>query len=133
MKRTVICGILTCAVAGTMFCSGALSNGTIDVCITVSPSTIVLGLDKGAAVTVHTDIPLGAVDRASVALSGVPAALTKADNRGNLVAKFRQEAIEALVAPPEATLVLTGMTRDGVPFSGSDTVRVIEDPSPQDQ
>ena len=79
----------------------------------------------------HTDIPLALVDRESVTLSGVSLVLVKADNRGNLVAKFAQASIEAHVAPPEATLVLTGTTKDEVPFSGSDTVRVIEDPSPE--
>ena len=102
-----------------------------DVLVTVSPSTIVLGCDKGAMVTVHTDIALSAVDPTSVELDGVPAEFTKSDNRGNLVAKFSQEAIEAIVAPPEATLELTGMTIDGFPFSGADTVRVIEDPAPE--
>jgi hypothetical protein len=116
--------------AGTAICKTALAGDVIDVSVTVSPSTIVLGLDKGAAVTVHTDIPAGIVDGASVALSGVPAYLTKADACGNLVGKFRQEDIEAIVAPPAATLVLTGVTRDGVPLAGSDDVRVIEDPSP---
>ena len=136
MKRTLVAALMLVLVggvlAGTAFCASALLGGTIDVCVTVSPSTIVLGLDKGASVTVHTDIALSAVDGASVALSGVPAYLTKADCRGNLVAKFHQEEIEAIIAPPEATLVLTGITTDGAPFSGSDTVRVIYDPSPEE-
>ena len=112
------------------FCLGS-SEAVIDIALSVSPNTIVLGCDKGDRVTVHTDIPLAQVNRESVALSGVAPVLVKADNCGNLVAKFDQALIEALVAPPEATLVLTGTTTDEVPFSGSDTVRVIEDPSPE--
>lgn len=135
MERTLACAavfvVVGGAVAGTAFCTSAPASDAIEIDATVSPSTIVLGLDKGAAVTVHTDIPLSAVDRPSVALSGVSAYLTKADSCGNLVAKFHQEEIEAIVAPPEATVVLTGFTKDGDPFSGADTVRVIDDPSPE--
>ena len=112
------------------FCQASAEN-TIGISITVSPSTIVLGTDKGDRVTVHTDIPLAAVDRESLALSGVAPILVKADDRGNLVAKFDQESIEAIVAPPKATLVLTGTTIENGVFCGSDDVRVIEDPSPR--
>ena len=116
-------------VPGT-FCLGS-SEAAIDIAISVSPKTIVLGSDKGDRVTVHTDIPLAQVNGESLALSGVSPVLVKADSCGNLVAKFDQELIEALVTPPEATLVLTGTTTDEVPFGGSGTVRVIEDPSPE--
>lgn len=133
MKRMWSTSLTACVVTGALAvtaCAGALAIGALDVCVTVSPSTIVLGLDKGSEVTVHTDIPLSVVDRSSVALSGVTPYTTFADSCGNLVAKFRQEEIESIVAPPQATLTLTGMTEDGESFSGSDTVRVIVDPSP---
>ena len=123
-------GVVLLAYVPGMFCQG--SSGTaIDIAVTVSPHTIVLGCEKGDRVTVHTDIPLGQVNRESVALSGISPVLVKADSCGNLVAKFDQASIEALVELPEATLLLTGMTTDDVPFRGSDTVRVIEDPSPE--
>jgi len=51
-------------------------------------------------------------------------AWTKADCRGELVAKFDEAAVKAIVEPPSATLTLTGMTIDGDEFSGSDTVKV---------
>jgi hypothetical protein len=111
-------------------CQGT-AKSLIGISITVSPSTIVLGCDKGDRVTVHTDMPLSEVDRESLALSGVAPITVKSDSRGNLVAKFDQEAIEVIVAPPQATLVLTGTTTDGDYFQGSDVVRVIEDPSPR--
>ncbi len=125
-----VLGVVLAAYLPGAVCLGS-SETTIDVTISISPKTIVLGCDKGDRVTVHTDIALAVVDRTSLALSGVLPVLVKADSRGNLVAKFDQASIEALVAPPEATLVLTGTTTDGVPFDGSDTVSVIEDPSPQ--
>ncbi len=135
MKGTLVSacllGVVSTAYVPGAFCLGS-SETAIDIAISVSPQTIVLGCDKGARVTVHTDIRLAVVDRASLTLSGVSPVLVKADSRGNLVAKCDQASIEALVAPPEATLVLTGATKDGVPFGGSDTVRVIEDPSPEE-
>jgi hypothetical protein len=134
VKRTMVSACLLGAVlVGCIpgaLCLGS-SETAIEISISVSPKTIVLGLDKGDRVTVHTDIPLALVDRESLTLSGVSPVLVKADNRGNLVAKFAQASIEALVAPPEATLALTGTTTGEVPFRGSDTVRVIEDPSPE--
>ena len=136
MTRKVACACVLSVAVGCLVSEassrGSSATRSADIWIAVSPQTIVLGLDKGASVTVHTDIPLGVVDRTSIELSGVPSSYTKADSRGNLVAKFHQEEIEAIVSPPEATLVLTGMTEDGVPFSGSDTVRVIADPAPED-
>lgn len=123
----VVLGLACGALGGAAWV--AAGGGAIDVDVQVSPQTIVLGLDKGAAVTVHTDIAYGAVAGDSVALSGVPAYTTFADNRGNLVAKFRQAEIEAIIAPPAATLVLTGVTHEGMSFAGSDRVRVIADPS----
>ena len=93
--------------------------------IKISPATLVEG---GSAkwVTVNTDIPYGQVDRASLTLNGVPVAWTKADNRGELVAKFHQADIEATVEPPSATLTLAGSLIDGTSFASSDTIAVIE-------
>ena len=129
---TMLLGVVGVCCVGVAFSSSHAATEVIDVAVTVSPSTIVLGEDKGSGVTVHTDIAYSLVDPASVYLEGVPALFTKSDCRGNLVGKFSQEAIEALVAPPDATLTLTGQTKDGIPFAGSDTVRVINDPSADD-
>ena len=134
MKRRTAC---VCALGLVLGCfvgkasSQAFKGERIgDIWIAISPETIVLGCDKGSLVTVHTNIALSAVDRSTVELSGVPALYTKADSRGKLVGKFDQAAIEAIVTPPGTKLMLTGVTNDGLPFSGSDTVRVIIDPSP---
>lgn len=94
-----------------------------EIVIKVTPSAIVLESD-GTWVTVHTDIALSAVDTSTLTLNGVEVAWTKADAKGNLVAKFAQADIKAIIAPPEATLELVGMTEAGVEFSGSDTVLV---------
>ncbi|UCE61304.1 MAG: hypothetical protein JSU63_06065 [Phycisphaerales bacterium] len=136
MKGTVVCacalGVLLGCLVDTVSSKESADALISDIVIAVSPSTIVLGCDKGSSVTVHADIPFASVDRASVEMDGVVPYLTKADNRGDLVAKFNQQAIEAIVAPPAFTFTLTGVTVGGEPFSGSDTVRVMVDPSPED-
>ena len=90
----------------------------------VSPQTIVEGSDT-VWLTVHTDIALSAVDTKTVAVNGIPVAFTKSDNHGNLVAKFAFDDVLGIVSPPSATLTLTGTTKAGGAFAGSDTVRVI--------
>ena len=97
----------------------------LSVSVKLSPSALVLG-GPGEWVTAHTDIALSLVDRSSVELDGIAAVTVKADNRGQLVAKFRRADVEAIVEPGPATLTLTGLTTDGEPFSGEDTIRVTE-------
>jgi len=124
-KRLVAVAVV---VAGAMVLVGqALSNSRTDdaLGVAVSPQTLLLGSDQGGFVTVHTAIPFGAVDRSSIQLSGVDVVFTKADSCGNLVAKFSEDAVKAIVAPPETTLTLTGVMKDGESFAGSDTVRVV--------
>jgi hypothetical protein len=64
-----------------------------------------------------------------LALNGVPVSWTKADSRGNLVGKFAESAIKAIVSPPGEVMTLTGSTKDGEAFSGSDSVKVIIAPA----
>jgi hypothetical protein len=107
--------------------AGAVSPTAVfsdtEIYIKVSPHVIVLESD-GTWVTVHTNIPYGQVETSSVTLNGVPAALTKADLKGYLVAKFGQTDIKAIVAPPEALLELRGLKTDGDEFSGSEVVEI---------
>lgn len=127
MKKTVFVLILTLALASlTLDARGRPGEDSFDgdtIEATVSPATIVLGSEV-TWVSVHTDIALSAVASPTVTLNGVGVAWVKADARGNLVAKFRFGEIEEIVAPPTATLVLEGATKDGVPFRGTDVVTV---------
>ena len=131
MKKVLVSiavGCLAVALAGVAAAGegGETSlDGDMLIDIVVAPQALVLG-PSGVWVTVHADIPYAQVAPGTVSLSGIPATLTKPDTQGNLVAKFRQAAVEAIVAPPQATLVLVGATRDGIAFSGSDTIRVLE-------
>ena len=106
------------------------SDGGLELSIKASPQTINLdSLSDGDWLTVHTDIGYGSVDRATLALNGIPVAFTFADSRGCLVAKFSLALIEEIVAPPSAVLTLTGATTAGLPLEGSDVVTVL-DPQP---
>jgi hypothetical protein len=95
--------------------------------VMVAPDTIVLeeGVDEHV-LTVHAEIPFSSVaDVELVEGTNVyDPYITFPDNRGELVAKFRIPA-ENLEEGP-LTLVLSGITEDGAPFSGSDTISVIE-------
>lgn len=92
--------------------------------VAVSPQTLILSQDQGGAVTVHTAIPFSEVNVASLDLSGITADAAWADSCGNLVARFNEGAVEAIVAPPSAVLTLHGQMKDGEYFAGSDVVRV---------
>jgi len=86
---------------------------------------MILNYDQGGTVTVHTDIPYSSVDKASLELSGIAVRGTKADSRGCLVAMFVEAEVKAIVSVPSTTLTLTGRTKDGASFAGSDTVLVM--------
>jgi hypothetical protein len=91
--------------------------------ITVSPATIVLDAPC-ECVSVHSNIPLGEVNAASVLLEGVAPILVKSDNRGQMVAKFSFTDIAELVEAPSATLTLTCELKDGAQLALPDTVAV---------
>jgi hypothetical protein len=95
----------------------------LEIDIVISPSTVFLA-SQGTWVSVHTDIPYGAVDHATLTLDGVEVAWTKADSRGYLVAKFELDAVKAILAPGTVTLRLEGMTVADVSFFGEDPILV---------
>lgn len=121
MNRFLVSLLAVSAVCVLLSMSAFAADLEIDV--KVSPNTIVLA-SEGTLVTIHTNIALSAVDTGSLTLNGIPVAWTKADAKGNLVAKFNQYEIKAILTPPEATLELLGLKTDGTGFSGSDTVVV---------
>ncbi|MBN2081327.1 hypothetical protein JW859_03870 [bacterium] len=131
-KGTAALGIAVLACI-TVLAAPAFSGQRSDdpLGIAVSPQTFILGQEQGS-VSVHTDLPFSQVDKDYwVTLNGVAATGIGADSCGDLVAKFDEAEIEAIVAPPSAVLTLEGQKTDGTPFSGSDTVRVIVDPRPE--
>ena len=123
MKKWILSMSAVCLMVLGVLGGDALSD--MQIGIAISPRTIVLK-SEGEWVTVHADIAFGAVDRNSLTLGGVAVSWTKADAQGNLVAKFSEGDIKAIVAPPQATLVFAGVTKTGDSFEGSDTVQVRE-------
>jgi len=92
----------------------------------VSPQTILLGADQGGEVTVHAEIPFSLVDTSTLELNGLPALYAFPDSRGELVVKFAEAEVKAIVAPPSALLTLDGLTVVGELFMGADIVTVKE-------
>jgi len=103
----------------------------LEIVIQVSPATLNIQ-SAGQVVTVHTSIAYGQVVGGTVTLNDIPISWWKADNQGNFVAKFLMSEVKALVdtgeleCPGENTLTLTGITTDGAPFTGTETITVID-------
>lgn len=114
-------------ISSTSSFGGARSTDPLGVA--VSPQKLLLGTMQTGSVKVHTDIPIGLVDRSSLALNGVPATGSYADSLGQIVVVFDEAAIKAIVSPPSTVLTLTGRYTTGESFSGSDTVMVEEFPA----
>jgi len=80
---------------------------------------------------VHTSIGYSSVVGGSVSLNGIDIEWWKADNQGNFAAKFLMSEIKALAVarilevPGENKLTLVGMTTEGVTFTGTQTITII--------
>lgn len=120
-----LAGLVGVVAAGAALAANRDLQEADEIAIVVSPSMIAIN-SQGTVVSVHTNIPYGAVYRASLTLNKVEIAWTKSDNLGYLVAKFNLDDVKAIVAPPSAELTLTGVLTDGTPFAASDTVQVRE-------
>ena len=117
----LVCSVGITAGYGIAFADSVQSIDPIE--ITVSPKTLVLH-SEGVWVSVHTDMPYYAVATLSLELNDIEVAWTKSDSRGYLVAKFNLDEVKNIIAPPNAELTLTGTTKAGVAFEGSDIVKV---------
>ncbi len=106
--------------------SGGYVLAQVAADITIAPKTLVLSSQSTSWVTVHTNLPYGLVQSASVTLDGIPIAWSKSDSKGYFVAKFQIAAIKGIATPPSAELTLAGTLKDGQEFSGTDVVTVIE-------
>ena len=130
--------LLTFLMVAVCFGLAQVSTGEdVGISITASPKTLVFDFEDGAVeddlvtVTVHTNVPYYLVDNDSVELdtgdgSSISAFSTFADDRGNLVAKFRVYHSELVIDDKQAELTLFGDYKDSEnSFSGSDTVYVV--------
>jgi hypothetical protein len=118
--------LVSIAAVVALFVLAASPLAAEEIAITVSPNVINIA-SASTVVTVHTDIAYSAVDGASVALNGIEIDWWKSDNRGYFVAKFvAGEVKDKVEAGTTATLTLSGETKSGDVFSGSDDVDVID-------
>lgn len=124
MKNALLVGMLLVVVgfAGTQAWSSSLDPG--EPAIAVSPSTLVLSSKSNTCVSVHSNIPFRAVVRNTVEMNGLTPYALFPDSQGYLVAKFHRSDVVAIVAPPSATMTLTGALVTGVEFEASDTIVV---------
>jgi hypothetical protein len=59
-------------------------------------------------------------------LNGIPVDIAKSDSRGYLIVQISLDKVKTLVSVPSTTLTLSGYTKDGELFYGSDIVRVAD-------
>ena len=122
--RSAIVVVLLVGIGSGIVIANKASDGD-GICITISPSTLVLSSFSGS-VTVHTNLAIGLVDCSSLTLDGISPYLTKADACGHLVAKFDADLVREIVSPGQVTLTLSGLLMDGDSFTAPDTIMVKE-------
>lgn len=114
----------------------AYAEDFFTISIALSPETIVLSNKATGFCGIHTNIGYGAVDTSTLVLSNSdeedskeiplarPIAITKSDSHGNLIVMVRLKKLKEIVSVPSTTLTLSGLTKGGDAFVGSDIVRV---------
>ena len=108
--------------AFTVMCYANSANKGDEPSISVSPSTLVLKAPV-KCVSVHSNLPYSLVVPASITLEGVSPYLVKADDLGDMVAKFDVKEIAAIVSPGEQELTLSCIF-DGDEICITDTINV---------
>ena len=99
-----------------------------EITIEIAPSTLNIQ-SNGKVVTVHTDIAYSEIDVYSVYLGGVYIDSSKADDRGNFVAKFLIDAIkniDGLIIDDYNLLQFVAATTSGLTVLGEADVMVID-------
>lgn len=133
MKRSHV-RLLFALLFGVVTTLGVIGAKMMDqvVEIAVSPSTLILNMtQQQGRIHVHAEIAYALVEKGSVELNGVAATSTFADSCGELVAIFPESKIEAMAKVPKMELTLEGLTKDGLLFTGTDVVAVINVKNPR--
>ena len=125
-KNRLMAGLIMFGLVSTTLLATGNDRTDDPLGVAVSPQVLLLGKVQTGTVKVHTSIPLSVVNRSTLGLNGVPAIGAYADALGQLVAVFAEQDIKSIVAPPFASLTLTGEYVTGEPFAGSDDVAVTE-------
>ena len=125
MSKTMIVCLAAGLVVGVLGQNAWSNSRTTDpLGVAVAPQMLLLSMDQGGVVNVHTAIPYGSVATATVTLNGLRPLGTRSDSRGNLVADFAENDVKNIVSSPVEIMTLSGMLLDDTNFSGSDTVTV---------
>lgn len=141
MKQSRLFKMLSFAIIATCFllpvAAFAEEVPMLLINIDVAPDVINIA-SEGKVVTVHTDIFCSDVQNASVLINGLALGEfgSKCDSLGYYVAKILMTSFEALGGdlnigevgcdPGYNTLTLSGVTKQGVAFMGSQQIKVIE-------
>ncbi|MCB2181886.1 MAG: hypothetical protein KQH63_07665 [Desulfobulbaceae bacterium] len=130
-------GILFCALtfAPVVFPASGDAQEIDAIEIDVSPNVLNIA-GPVEVLTVHTDIAYSVVDCNSVTLevneyTTATRLYCKSDNRGYFVGKFDAAPIKAsednfLTLDDYNTFTMTGSSKEGLPFEGTQLIRVIE-------
>jgi hypothetical protein len=123
MKRNIFKGLV---ILGIIIMAAGAANA-YEILIDVSPNVLNLQ-SRGTVVTVHTNVDYNMVIASSVFLNGIPIDFYKSDDRGYFVAKFVMDDVKNLPLDigEMNTLLLLGATDDGLSFTGTQDIKVID-------
>ena len=127
MKKLVTIALLLVVGLGSLsWANKACETPDGEFNIMISPNTLILS-SLCDTITVHSNIPYGAVVTESVAIEGVDVPYTKADSLGDLVAKIGVDDLAGFLQPGQSvTLTLSGLLVDGTEFSVGGIITVKE-------
>jgi len=126
LVRLSIVSLLIGCFVGLAWANKACETPNGEFNIMLSPKTIVLS-SPCDTITVHSNIPYGAVIATSVAINGVDVPFTKSDDCGDLVAKIGVDDLAEFLQPNQVvTLTLSGVLVDGTEFAVDETITVKE-------
>ena len=123
MKKSILSGLfILCAMLVAVNTSNAY-----EILIDVSPNVLNLQ-SSGTVVTVHTNVAYNTVVASTVFLNNVPIFFYKSDDRGYFVAKFVMDDVKDLTFDLGElnTLLFVGVTDDGLAFTGTQDIKVID-------
>jgi hypothetical protein len=123
MKRNIFKGLV---ILGIILMAAGTANA-YEILIDVSPNVLNIQ-SQGTVVTVHTNVDYNMVIASSVFLNGIPIDFYKSDDRGYFVAKFVMDDVKNLPLDIGElnTLLLLGATDDGLSFTGTQDIKVID-------
>ena len=130
ISTTLLLVAICCIYPGNTHDASAEEFFTISIAL--SPETIVLSNKAAGLCGIHTNIGYWAVDTSTLRLSsnwdpvGIKIDVAKPDSHGNLIVMVQFKKVKTLVSVPFTTLTLSGYTKQGIYFDGSDIVRVKE-------